>query len=170
MDEPVCMHEVSGSRIAFRIDSAISPPRKDTGASFGGDHLVVTVFVERTVSVAWADPETGERGEVYDCQERTWLHLDSGQTDITRAAGVPRLPTTNGPSLVASVLVAQRMVSLVGTSQSHPLDAMSIRGASSQSGIGTNQFVGGIGRDVRHGRSRYAMSFSKWLQRGPLAW
>ncbi len=133
------------------------------------------MFVGGAVSVAWADPEIGERDEVYDCQERTWLHLDSGQIDITRAARVPRLPTTNGPSLVASVLVAQRMVSLVGTSQSHPLDAMSnssssFRGASWPSGIGRSQLVGITGRDVRHGRPRYAMAFSKWLQRGLLAW
>lgn len=122
------------------------------------------MFVKRAVSVARADPGSGLRAYRKDCQERTLSHLDGGRFEITGAARVPRLPTTNGPSLSASVLLTQRMVWLLATSQSHALDAMrddsNVRGLSSQSGIGANQFVGVIGRDVRHGRPRYSIFLS----------
>jgi hypothetical protein len=50
----------------------IATPWKVTDVVFDGEHKVVTVFVECASGVAWADPETGERAEIKDWQERTW--------------------------------------------------------------------------------------------------
>jgi transposase len=91
---------------------------------FDGEHKMVTVFMERASSVAWADPETGERAGIKDWQERTWRHLDTCQFQTIVTAGVPRLLLKSGMSIIASVPWVPRSARVTRSLEPHPIDAL----------------------------------------------
>lgn len=138
----------------------ISSPWKVTDVIFDGEHRVVTVFVECASGVAWADPETGERAEIKDWQERTWRHLDTCQFQTIVTARVPRLLLKNGKSITASVPWAQRSARVTRALESHAIDALlncrTVRAASRLTGLGEDQLDGIMARAVRDGLARRA--------------
>lgn len=138
----------------------ISSPWKVTDVIFDGEHRIVTVFVECASGVAWADPETGERAEIKDWQERTWRHLDTCQFQTIVTARVPRLLLKNGKSITASVPWAQRSARVTRALESHAIDALlncrTVRAASRLTGLGEDQLDGIMVRAVRDGLARRA--------------
>jgi transposase len=138
----------------------ISSPWKVTDVIFDGEHRVVTVFVECASGVAWADPETGERAEIKDWQERTWRHLDTCQFQTIVMARVPRLLLKNGKSITASVPWAQRGARVTRALESHAIGALlncrTVRAASRLTGLGEDQLDGIMARAVRDGLARRA--------------
>jgi transposase len=124
---------------------------------FDGEHKMVTVFMERASSVAWADPETGERAGIKDWQERTWRHLDTCQFQAMMTAPVPHLLLKNGKSVITGSPWAQRSARVRRALESHAIDALlNCRTVRAGSGLGEDQRDGIMARAVRDGLERRA--------------
>ncbi len=140
----------------------ISSYREVTDDIYDGEHRVVTVFVGCASGVAWADPETGERAEIKDWQERSWCHLATCQFQPIVAARVPRLLLGIRKPIAASVPWAQRSARETRTLESHAIDAVfscrTVRAASGLTGLGEDHLDGIMARLVRDGLARCATS------------
>jgi len=73
----------------------VTTPWKVTEVSIDSETRQVRVLVECARGVPWVDPETRERAEIKDWQERTWRHLDTCEfeTVITANAVKAKMPT-----------------------------------------------------------------------------
>lgn len=136
----------------------ISAPWRVTNVVFDGDHKVVTVFVECASGVAWVDPETGERAEIKDWQDRTWRHLDTCQFQTIVTARVPRLVLKSGRTMIVTVPWAEPGGRLTKAFESHVIDLLlhcrTVRAVSALTGLGEDQIDGVMERAVARGMAR----------------
>lgn len=51
----------------------------------------------------WADPETQERAEIKDWQQRQWRHLDTCEFTTVVKASVPRIKLSDGSTMLVRV-------------------------------------------------------------------
>ncbi len=56
----------------------------------------VRIRLECARGEVWGDPDTNERAEIMDWEERTWRHLDTCQFETIITARVPRLLLKSG--------------------------------------------------------------------------
>ena len=136
----------------------ISAPWRVTDVVFDGDHKVVTVFVECASGVAWVDPETGERAEIKDWQDRTWRHLDTCQFQTIVTARVPRLVLKSGKTMIVTVPWAEPGGRLTKAFESHVIDLLlhcrTVRAVSALTGLGEDRIDGVMERAVARGMAR----------------
>jgi transposase len=138
----------------------IAEPWKVTDVVFDGDHKVVTVFVECASGVAWVDPESCERAEIKDWQDRTWRHLDTCQFQTIVTARVPRLLLKSGKTLIVNVPWAEPRGRLTRAFESFAIDALqccrTVRAAARLTRLGEDQLDGIMERAVARGMARRA--------------
>ena len=58
-------------------------PWKVVDVMIDGEARQVRILVECARGEVWGDPETNERAEIKDWDERTWRHLDTCQFEPT---------------------------------------------------------------------------------------
>ena len=81
----------------------LKAPWRVTGVVIDGERKEVRIRVECKAGEAWADPETGERAEIKDWQERTWRHLDTCEYQTVISARVPRVVLGSGRTMTVRV-------------------------------------------------------------------
>lgn len=81
----------------------LKAPWKVVDVRIDGEARQVHIRVECARGEVWGDPETGERAEIKDWEERSWRHLDTCQFETVITAKVPRLLLKSGRTLTASV-------------------------------------------------------------------
>ena len=81
----------------------LKAPWKVVDVMIDGEARQVCIRVECARGEVWGDPETNERAEIKDWEERTWRHLDTCQFETIITARVPRLLLKSGRTLTASV-------------------------------------------------------------------
>ena len=69
----------------------LKAPWKVVEVKIDGEERQVRLRVECARGEVWEDPETNERAEIKDWEERTWRHLDPCQFETIITAKVPRL-------------------------------------------------------------------------------
>lgn len=68
-----------------------------------GERKEVRIRVEGAAGEAWGDPESGQRAEIKDWQERTWRHLDTCEYETIISARVPRVVLSSGETMTVRV-------------------------------------------------------------------
>lgn len=68
-----------------------------------GERKEVRIRVECAAGEAWVDPETRERAQIKDWQERTWRHLDTCEYQTIITARVPRVVLSGGRTMTVRV-------------------------------------------------------------------
>ena len=81
----------------------LKAPWKVVEVTIDGEARQVRIRVECARGEVWGDPETNERVEIKDREERTWRHLDTCQFETIIVAKVPRLRLQNRRTLTVSV-------------------------------------------------------------------
>ena len=81
----------------------LKAPWKVVEVTIDGEARQVRIRVECARGEVWGDPETNERVEIKDWEERTWRHLDTCQFETIIVAKVPRLRLQNRRTLTVSV-------------------------------------------------------------------
>jgi transposase len=81
----------------------LKAPWKVVDVRIDGESRQVQIRVECARGEVWGDPDTNERAEIKDWEERTWRHLDTCQFETIITARVPRLLLKSGRTLTASV-------------------------------------------------------------------
>ena len=81
----------------------LKAPWKVVEVKIDGEARQVRIRVECARGEVWGDPDTNERAEIKDWEERTWRHLDTCQFETIITARVPRLLLKSGRTVTASV-------------------------------------------------------------------
>ena len=81
----------------------LKAPWKVVELKIDGEARQVRIRVECARGEVWGDPETNERAEIKDWEERTWRHLDTCQFETIITARVPRLLLKSGRTVTAGV-------------------------------------------------------------------
>lgn len=81
----------------------LKAPWRVVDVKIDGEARQVRIRVECARGEVWGDPETSERAEIKDWEERTWRHLDTCQFETIITARVPRLLLKSGRTLTAGV-------------------------------------------------------------------
>ena len=81
----------------------LEAPWRVAGVVIDGERKEVRIRVECAGGEAWVDPETRERAEIKDWQERTWRHLDTCEYHTIISARVPRVVLSDGHTLTVRV-------------------------------------------------------------------
>ena len=81
----------------------LKAPWKVVDVMIDGEARQVRIRVECARGEVWGDPDTNERAEIKDWEERIWRHLDTCQFETIITARVPRLLLKSGRTLTASV-------------------------------------------------------------------
>ncbi len=117
----------------------LKAPWKVSDVVIDGEARQVRIRVECEVGVVWGDPETNERAEIKDWEERTWRHLDTCQYETIINARVPRLRLKNGRSLTVSVPWAAPRGRFTLSFEAHVIALLqqcrTVRGAARMAGI-----------------------------------
>ena len=70
-------------RESYAQSLELKAPWKVVDVKIDGDARQVCIRVECARGEVWGDPETKERAEIKDWEERTWRHLDTSQLEPT---------------------------------------------------------------------------------------
>lgn len=81
----------------------LKAPWKVVEVKIDGEARQVRIRVECARGEVWGDPDTNERAEIKDWEERTWRHLDTCQFETIITARVARLLLKSGRSVTARV-------------------------------------------------------------------
>lgn len=81
----------------------LEKPWKVAGVVIDGERKEVRIRVECAAGEAWVDPETRERAEIKDWEERTWRHLDTCEYQTVISARVPRVVLSSGQTMTVRV-------------------------------------------------------------------
>lgn len=81
----------------------LEAPWSVTGVVIDGERKEVNIRVECAAGEAWTDPETGQRAQIKDWQERTWRHLDTCEYQTIITARVPRVVLGDGRTMTVRV-------------------------------------------------------------------
>ena len=136
----------------------LAAPWRVAGVVIDGERKEVRIRVECAPGEAWADPDTGERAEIKDWQERTWRHLDTCEYQTVIHARVPRVILSCGRSLTVRVPWAEpggrftkrfesRVIALVEACRT-------VRGAARLARLTDDQVDGVLQRAVARGLLR----------------
>jgi len=81
----------------------LAAPWRVVKAVIDGERKEVRIRVECAAGEAWVDPETRERAQIKDWQERTWRHLDTCEYQTIITARVPRVVLSDGRTMTVRV-------------------------------------------------------------------
>lgn len=81
----------------------LKAPWKVVDVVIDGEARQVRIRVECAAGQVWGDPDTRERAEIKDWEERSWRHLDTCQFETVITARVPRLLLKSRRTLTVSV-------------------------------------------------------------------
>ncbi|MDB6134339.1 MAG: Transposase [Verrucomicrobiales bacterium] len=140
----------------------VTTPWKVTEVSIDSETRQVRVRVECARGVPWVDPETRERAEIKDWQERTWRHLDTCDFETVITAKVPRIILSGGRTMMVSVPWAEaggrftrsferRVIELL-------LQCRTVSGAARLARLKADAVDGVLRRAVERGLSRRAVA------------
>ncbi len=136
----------------------VKPPWKVTDVSIDSEKRQVQVLVECARGVPWADPETRERAEIKDWQERTWRHLDTCEFETVITAKVPRIILKNGGTMMVAAPWAEAGGRFTRSFEKHVIGLLTqcrtVRGAARLARITEDAVDGVLKRAVARGLSR----------------
>lgn len=136
----------------------LKPPWQVTEVTIRGEQRQILIVVECARGVVWGDPETEERAEIKDWQERTWRHLDTCEYETIVTARVPRLLLKSGKTVMVSVPWAEPGGRFTKSFESHIIDLLkncrTVRGAARMARITDDAADGVMKRAVDRGMSR----------------
>lgn len=136
----------------------IKAPWKVTSVSFKAEAKQVLVSVECRRGVAWSDPQTKQRAQIKDWQQRTWRHLDTCEFETIIIAKVPRIVLTDGSTMLVSVPWAAPGGRFTRSFERHIIALIqhcrTIKGAASMAGITEDLADGVMQRAVSRGLMR----------------
>jgi transposase len=123
-----------------------------------GESKEVRIRVECAAGEAWGDPETGERAEIKDWQERTWRHLDTCEYHTIISARVPRVVLSDGSTMTVRVPWAEPGGRFTKRFESRVIaflqQCRTVRGAARLARITDDQADGVMARAVARGLLR----------------
>src|SRR6478735_9213949 len=136
----------------------LKAPWKVSDVVIDGEARQVRIRVECEAGVVWGDPETNERAEIKDWEERTWRHLDTCQYETIISARVPRLRLKNGRTVTVSVPWAAPRGRFTLSFEAHVIALLqqcrTVRGAARMARITEDAADGGMRRAVERGLLR----------------
>ena len=136
----------------------LKAPWKVVEVMIDGEARQVRIRVECARGEVWGDPETNERAEIKDWEERTWRHLDTCQFETIITAKVPRLLLKSGRTLTASVPWAAPRGRFTLSFEAHVIALLqhcrTVRGAALLAGITEDAADGVMRRAVARGLMR----------------
>jgi transposase len=139
----------------------IQTPWKVTDVSIDSEARQVRVLVECARGVPWVDPESGERAEIKDWQEREWRHLDTCEFETVITARVPRILLQSGRTMMVSVPWAEAGGRFTKSFERHVIELLTqcrtVRGAARLARITDDAVDGVLQRSVKRGLSRRAV-------------
>ena len=100
---------MSGLRIEefYGQSIGVTAPWRVSEVMIDSERREVQILVECKAGEVWVDPESGERAEIKDWQERTWRHLDTCEYQTIVRARVPRIKLRSGRTMMVGVPWAQ---------------------------------------------------------------
>lgn len=136
----------------------LKAPWKVVDVNIDGETRQVRIRVECARGEVWGDPDTNERAEIKDWEERTWRHLDTCQFETIITAKVPRLLLKSGRTLTASVPWAAPRGRFTLSFEAHVIALLrhcrTVRGAALMAGITEDAVDGVMRRAVARGLMR----------------
>lgn len=133
-------------------------PWKVVDVIIDGEAKQVRIRVECARGEVWGDPETNERAEIKDWEERTWRHLDTCQFETIITAKVPRLLLKSGRTLTAGVPWAASRGRFTLSFEAHVIALLeqcrTVRGAARLARISEDLADGVMRRAVERGLLR----------------
>lgn len=136
----------------------LKAPWKVVDVVIDGEARQVRIRVECARGEVWGDPDTNERAEIKDWEERTWRHLDTCQFETIITAKVPRLLLKSGRTLTVSVPWAAPRGRFTLSFEGHVIALLqqcrTVRGASRLAGISEDAADGVMRRAVERGLLR----------------
>jgi len=136
----------------------LEAPWRVAGVVIDGERKEVRIRVECAAGEAWGDPETGERAEIKDWQERTWRHLDTCEYETIISARVPRVVLRSGETMTVRVPWAEPGGRFTKRFESRVIafleQCRTVRGAARLARITDDQADGVMERAVRRGLLR----------------
>lgn len=138
----------------------LEAPWRVAGVVIDGEHKEVRIRVECAAGEAWVDPETRQRAEIKDWQERTWRHLDTCEYQTVITARVPRVVLSSGETLTVRVPWAEPGGRFTKRFESRVIaflqQCRTVRGAARLARITDDQADGVMRRAVARGMLRRA--------------
>ena len=123
-----------------------------------GERKEVRIRVECASGEAWADPETRERAQIKDWQERTWRHLDTCEYQTIISARVPRVVLSDGRTMTVRVPWAEPGGRFTKRFESRVIALLeqcrTVRGAARLARLTDDQVDGVMNRAVARGLLR----------------
>jgi transposase len=136
----------------------LKAPWKVVDVVIDGEARQVRIRVECARGEVWGDPDTNERAEIKDWEERTWRHLDTCQFETIITARVPRLLLKSGRTMTVSVPWAVPRGRFTLSFERHVIALLqqcrTVRGASRLAGISEDAADGVMRRAVERGLMR----------------
>jgi transposase len=136
----------------------LKAPWKVSDVVIDGEARQVRIRVECAAGEVWGDPETNERAEIKDWEERTWRHLDTCQYETIISARVPRLLLKSGRTLTVSVPWATPRGRFTLSFEAHVIALLqqcrTVRGAARMARITEDAADGVMRRAVERGLRR----------------
>src|SRR6187431_2854462 len=136
----------------------LKAPWKVVDVVIDGEARQVRILVECARGEVWGDPDTNERAEIKDWEERTWRHLDTCQFETIITAKVPRLLLKSGRTLTVSVPWAVPRGRFTLSFERHVIALLqqcrTVRGAFRLAGISEDAADGVMRRAVERGLIR----------------
>jgi transposase len=136
----------------------VKAPWKVSSVAINGERKEVHVVVECPHGIAWVDPESGERAEVKDWQERVWRHLDTCEYETLITARVPRIKLKSGRTMMVEVPWAEPGGRFTCRFEAHLINLLekcrTVKGAAQLGGVTEDQIDGVMARAVARGLAR----------------
>ncbi len=136
----------------------LKAPWKVVEVKIDGEARQVRIGVECARGEVWGDPDTNERAEIKDWEERTWRHLDTCQFETIFTARVPLLLLKSGRTVTASVPWAAPRGRFTQSFEAHVIALLqqcrTVRGAARLARITEDAADGVMRRAVERGLLR----------------
>jgi transposase len=136
---------------------AVKAPWKVSSVEIKGGLKEVHILVECPEGIAWGDPETKQRAEIKDWQQRVWRHLDTCEDETIITARVPRLKLKSGRTMMVSVPWAEPGGRFTCSFESHLINltkCRTVKAAAQLGGVTDDQMDGVMARAVALGMAR----------------
>ena len=136
----------------------VKAPWKVARVAIKGELKQVHILVECPHGIAWVDPETGERAEIKDWQQRVWRHLDTCEFETIITAEVPRIKLKSGRTIMVSVPWAEPGGRFTCHFEAYLINLLekcrTVKGASLLGRVTQDQIDGVLARAVARGLAR----------------
>jgi transposase len=150
--EPLSIQEFYGKSIGVKA------PWKVTNVTIKGELKEVHILVECQHGIPWVDPETEQRAEIKDWQERIWRHLDTCEFQTIITAKVPRIKLKSGHTMMVSVPWAEPGGRFTCRFEAHLINLLekcrTVKAAAQLGGVTQDQIDGVMARAVARGLAR----------------